>query len=100
MEIAPEVSQKFFTARRLFGEPIIVTSGCRCKKHNQNVGGAENSYHLSGKALDMTCKNPTVFKLIKLAWCLGAAGFQRLGINEQKKFLHVDVGERQAVFKY
>ena len=35
-----------------FGKPLIVTSGCRCKKHNNLVGGTKNSKHLSGKAAD------------------------------------------------
>ncbi|MDY6893881.1 MAG: D-Ala-D-Ala carboxypeptidase family metallohydrolase [Thermotogota bacterium] len=26
--------------------PIIVTSWCRCETHNENEGGADNSYHL------------------------------------------------------
>ena len=37
---------------------IIITSGVRCKKHNQNVGGVKNSFHLyeSTKAVAFDCK--------------------------------------------
>ena len=31
---------------------IYITSGHRCEKHNKEVGGAENSLHIEGKALD------------------------------------------------
>jgi len=31
---------------------MVVTSGCRCEKHNREVGGAKNSYHLRGMAAD------------------------------------------------
>lgn len=39
--------------RRYFKRPVIVTSGCRCIKHNVEVGGVYNSKHLVGKAIDV-----------------------------------------------
>lgn len=38
--------------REHFGKSAIVSSGVRCKQHNANVGGVENSRHLFGKAMD------------------------------------------------
>ena len=38
--------------REYFGKSAIVSSGVRCKQHNANVGGVENSRHLFGKAMD------------------------------------------------
>lgn len=38
--------------REHFGNPITVTSGLRCEKHNANEGGVSNSRHMSGKAMD------------------------------------------------
>lgn len=35
----------------------IITSGYRTAKKNKDVGGAKNSYHLKGKALDIKFKN-------------------------------------------
>lgn len=32
---------------------VVVTSGCRCVRHNLSVGGAEKSLHRSGKAADV-----------------------------------------------
>ena len=32
-------------ARVLYGRPLIITSGYRCKKHNAEVGGVEPSEH-------------------------------------------------------
>lgn len=40
-------------ARSHFGSPATVVSGLRCKIHNANVGGVENSRHMSGKAVDL-----------------------------------------------
>ena len=44
--------------REHFGnKPIIITSGCRCKKHNASLtGSASNSKHLYGKAVDFYIK--------------------------------------------
>lgn len=39
--------------RHHFGDkPVIVTSGCRCAKHNKEVGGVQGSRHVAGKAVD------------------------------------------------
>ena len=40
-------------ARTHFGKPGIVVSGLRCKTHNANVGGVENSQHMYGEAVDL-----------------------------------------------
>ena len=41
-------------ARIQYGSPIYVNSGYRCKALNKAVGGAERSYHLAGRAADIT----------------------------------------------
>ena len=38
--------------RAHFGAPALVSSGVRCKQHNEAVGGVADSRHLSGKAMD------------------------------------------------
>lgn len=38
--------------REHFGKPITVSSGVRCTKHNEKVGGVANSRHRYGKAMD------------------------------------------------
>lgn len=35
--------------------PLLVHSAVRCPVHNRHVGGAEDSRHLSGQALDLRC---------------------------------------------
>lgn len=42
--------------RDYFGQPVAVTSGCRCPEHNRAEGGSKNSYHLYGKAADVKVK--------------------------------------------
>ena len=40
-------------ARSLAGVPFNISSGYRCKKHNKQVGGVNNSVHLTGLAVDI-----------------------------------------------
>lgn len=40
--------------RSHFGQPMIISSGLRCKTHNKNVGGVSNSRHMAGTAMDFT----------------------------------------------
>lgn len=54
--------------REAWGAPLIVTSGFRCKKLNQAVGGAANSQHQTGEAADIVPKNlKDITKLYKTA---------------------------------
>lgn len=40
-------------ARELWGKPLVVTSGYRCKELNRMIGGVSNSQHLTGCAADI-----------------------------------------------
>lgn len=73
-------------AREIAGVPFIITSGYRCKEHNQREGGSPTSSHMHGWAVDIkaghsSARSQIVKGLIK-------AGFNRIGISEQ--FIHVD----------
>ena len=50
------------------GQPVSISSGCRCKVHNKRVGGVANSSHLAGKAANIYVKgwsNNTLGALIR-----------------------------------
>ncbi len=54
--------------RALLNAPMIVHSACRCAPHNARVGGAPNSRHLQGRAMDFHAPGISaadVFKRIK-----------------------------------
>lgn len=73
--------------RALFGRPIFVNSGFRCKGYNEQVGGNSNSEHMEGKGADIKCESsPDRFVLIDYALHVG---FRRIGIGET--FLHFGV---------
>ena len=85
----PELIRMLQAARNLYGKSMIISSGCRCIKHNRTVGGATNSAHITGKAADIL--TPTGIDRYLIIKALIQAGFERLGINFNKKFIHVDV---------
>ena len=49
--------------RRLYGSPIIITSGYRCPALNKAVGGKPNSQHVKGQAADLKW-NPELLQFI------------------------------------
>lgn len=77
--------------RQEYGGAIIVTSGCRCPKHNVDAGGKPDSAHLPHennvcKAVDIKCESSWErYKLVSLL----DKRFQRIGIGSD--FIHVDV---------
>ena len=41
--------------RNLLGAPVLISSGYRSPALNKAVGGAANSQHMTGEAVDFTC---------------------------------------------
>ncbi len=47
------VDQLLDPIREAWGEPIVVSSGYRCKELNTLIGGVKNSHHMLGCAADL-----------------------------------------------
>ncbi|MCD8479880.1 MAG: D-Ala-D-Ala carboxypeptidase family metallohydrolase [Candidatus Cloacimonetes bacterium] len=97
----PELIRMLQAARDLYGKPMQITSGCRCIKHNRNVGGAANSAHIQGMAVDIA--TPTGEARYEIINALMKSGFRRIGINFKKKFVHADIDESKphpTIFSY
>ena len=73
-------------ARELAGVPFHITSGFRCGSHNREVGGRENSRHMTGEAVDILCIHPRERGIILEA--LNLAGIVSVAIHES--FIHCD----------
>lgn len=81
-----EFMQALQTLRDEFGKPMIVTSGYRCKKWNDKVGGSKDSYHMKGRAVDIHLVGSVDrAQMVKLAF---KHGFRGIGID--KSFIHLD----------
>lgn len=49
---------------------VKVTSAKRSVAHNRKVGGAPNSFHLRGRAIDLVGDRDTLVRAAGLAWAL------------------------------
>ena len=76
-------------ARKIAGIPIVVNSGYRCQDHNVAVGGSPTSSHLDGLAADIS--TPDHQSRYRIVRALLEAGFRRVVIYRDKRFVHVDV---------
>jgi uncharacterized protein YcbK (DUF882 family) len=83
--------------RNHFNQPVKITSGCRCVKHNKSVGGAEKSKHLYGIAADIKVKDTDPEKVYDF---IDAYEPERLGVGLYKSWVHVDVRPTKARWGY
>ena len=93
--------QKLNQARRYSCIPYVITSGYRCSTYNQKVGGVTDSAHTKGIAVDIAYKD--LKDLYKIMSGLLLAGIIRIGINFNKKFVHVDMDKTKpnpSIFTY
>jgi len=84
----PLLLEKLEKLRKIIERPIHITSGYRCTRYNQKVGGVTNSYHCIGLAADIKVKD---INLIELLGCAEDVDFSGIGFYEKKNFLHLDV---------
>lgn len=91
VKIDSQLLNKLQQLRDIIGKPIIINSGFRTPEHNKRVRGAENSFHLQGKAADIQVNGITPKQLAKYA---EKVGFNGIGVY--KTFIHVDVRDYKA----
>lgn len=92
LNVAPELLILLDKLREALGHAVILTSACRCAKHNTAVGGTSNSAHLTGQAADILCHDGAYrYRLITEALKL----FPRIGIS--KEFIHVDIDTTKKI---
>ena len=92
--------------REAWGGPIIVSSGYRCPKLNEKVGGAKNSAHLTGYAADLIPGNGQRARFIKFVQNYlktSKIPFDQC-INEYNRWCHVGLKskygfQRKQIFK-
>ena len=83
------------TIRRILNKPVIITSAYRCPKHNKEVGGATNSLHLRGKAVDIYIKGVTAADMAKMAETVEVFRNGGIGTYTPEEFIHVDTGPKR-----
>lgn len=84
----PHTVQMLDELRLQLGHAITVNSGYRCPVHNEAVGGAENSFHMKGKAFDLGFP----WGLLRERCVFTAARIGFTGIGSYSGFVHLDTG--------
>lgn len=79
--------------RLRFGQRLFINCGCRCKKHNREVGGATNSQHLIGNAADIVIED---VKPDMVADYADMVINQKGGVGRYDSFTHVDLRGTKA----
>lgn len=69
--------------RDIVKKPLIINSGYRTASYNKKVGGAKNSYHIKGRAFDVS--GADVSYLCNIAYSIGIKG-----IIKYNTFVHID----------
>ena len=87
------VEQLLDPIREAWGSPIMVSSGYRCPRLNELVGGVAHSHHILGCAADITvCSKPEnhrLFRLIRRMKDEGRIRFTQLICEEGGRWLHL-----------
>lgn len=88
VKIHPMLLEALERLRELWGNPIVITSGYRCANHNREVGGAKESRHTKGFAVDVVCIASEQARVSKLA---REAGFDQAIPYGVRNFIHLGV---------
>lgn len=81
--------------REHFGrKPLYISSGCRCAKHNKEVGGVQGSRHVQGKASDIYIQGVSTQDLLNYCKQLVAEGKARYTYTNNTNMsgvVHIDI---------
>lgn len=92
-DINPELIEVIQDVRDHFGEPVVISSGLRCQKHNARVGGAPKSQHLLGAAADLRIAKVAPAKVYEY---LDKKYSGKYGVGRYNTFTHIDVRANKA----
>ena len=101
-----EMDQKVFDVAQYIRDaievPVNINSAFRSRKHNEAVGGAKNSYHLTGQALDLSGDGIVEFMLE--AYDTKNVHFNRMrslglgGLGIYDNYVHIDTRRMNFAF--
>jgi hypothetical protein len=84
----------FEPLREWYGKPIKINSFFRCTLLNEKVGGAKNSQHAKGEAIDMSAGSKEENKKL-FDWCKANLKYNQL-INEYDySWVHISFSQGQ-----
>lgn len=95
----PEFMETLERVRVCYGSPMVINSAVRCFDYNAKVGGAVESMHLKGRAVDVSISGADALDLIEAALACGING---VGVKQhgQGRFLHLDDRAKPTIWSY
>lgn len=90
----PAVLSRYEQLQSAFGEVLPVISAKRSEEHNKEVGGAKQSRHIHGDALDIDVSKLSEERRAEFIRMASAMGFTGIGVY--KNSLHLDTGDLRA----
>lgn len=86
-----ELAHVFEITRSLYSKPIKILSAYRTPDYNKQIGGARNSQHLHGRALDLSppngISNQDFYKEIRN----NIESIGVTGLGKYRTFVHIDI---------
>ena len=82
----PDLVRRLDEARGWAGVPFVISSGIRTTDENRDLGGAEDSAHVTGHGVDIACSGSR--QRYQILRGLMDAGFHRIGIYD--RHIHAD----------
>jgi len=91
--------EEFEAIRALCGSPLLVNSGFRSRAYNTRIGGAPNSQHCEGRALDLVpvrCSLDDLYAAVMERTRVGKAR----GVGRYSGFIHFDIRPGDHIAKW
>lgn len=88
------LASRLQVVRDLLGRPIIINSGYRTAAHNEAVGGAPGSKHLTGEAADIVVKGMSAREV--QAFLKNWSG----GMGRSAHYTHLDIRSKMERWDY
>jgi hypothetical protein len=94
--VQPEVWTKLTIVARRMSKTFTINSGYRSPQYNAQVGGAKNSSHKSGLAIDVSMSGMSDEDIRKFIRTASQEGFMGVAYYSGSNFVHLDMGARRS----
>eukprot|EP01084_Bolivina_argentea_P098554 177121_1 len=102
--LSPALIQCVQSVRDDLGSSIVVNSGYRTVNYNQQIGGATNSFHMSGTGADISTSSVGILQFADIVICNCANLFKSegydIGLGLDDSYIHIDMRQEFGYWVY